>query len=210
MALHYSAPILDGAAGAQDTLLHGVETWPLAAAVFFVAVVAVGKVTPFPGGFLLMLSGGFLFGAAFGALLSATGSALSAVMIAAVGRWLFHAPIHRRWGDRLATIEPTVTANGFYFILAARLFPVVPAWLVNVVPVVFPIPLNRVLIATFLGLLPLSFVVGTLGEQLSSLAQLDAFDRFDVITPQVLLALAALAILALLPPGIQALRRTSR
>ncbi len=52
-----------------------VEVWPLAAAVIYVLVVTVGKVTPFPGCFLLMFSGGFLFGSMFGALLSALGSA---------------------------------------------------------------------------------------------------------------------------------------
>ena len=180
------------------TLLLWVQIWPLAAAVIYVLVVAVGKVTPFPGG--------FLFGPGLGAVLSALGSAFSAVMIAALGRWLFHDPIHRRWGARLASVTPGVTANGFHFILAARLFPLVPAWAVNIVPVIFPIPLSRVLVATFLGLLPLSFVVATLGHQVSSIAAAAEFALSDVLTPQLLLALAALAALALLAPLLRVRR----
>ena len=203
---HVGPGLLGWVSDSQATLLLWVQIWPLAAAVIYVLVVTVGKVTPFPGGFLLMFSGGFLFGPGLGAVLSALGSAFSAVMIAALGRWLFHDPIHRRWGARLASVTPGVTANGFHFILAARLFPLVPAWAVNIVPVIFPIPLNRVLVATFLGLLPLSFVVATLGHQVSSIAAAAEFALSDVLTPQLLLALAALAALALLAPLLRVRR----
>ncbi|WP_083499399.1 TVP38/TMEM64 family protein [Thioalkalivibrio nitratireducens] len=201
--------LLGWTADSQAALRLWVEVWPLAAAVTYVLVVTVGKVTPFPGGFLLMFSGGFLFGPGLGSVLSALGSAFSAVMIAALGRRLFQEPIHRRWGARLASVTPGVTANGFHFILAARLFPLVPAWAVNIVPVIFPIPLNRVLLATFLGLLPLSFVVATLGHQVSSIAAAGEFALSDVLTPQLLLALATLAALALLAPLLRARRARS-
>lgn len=198
--------LLGWAADSKATLLLWVDAWPLTAAVIYVLVVTMGKVTPFPGGFLLMFSGGFLFGSVFGALLSALGSAFSAVMIAVVGRWLFQEPIRRHWGARLSRVEPTVTANGFHFILAARLLPVVPAWAVNVVPVLFPVSLGKVLIATFLGLLPLSFAVASLGQQMSGIAQAGEFAMTDVLTPQLLMALAALATLALLPPLLRTRR----
>ena len=206
VAMQFGPRLLGGAADSQATLVLWVEVWPLAAAAIYVLVVTVGKVTPFPGGFLLMFSGGFLFGSVFGALLSALGSALSAVMIAVVGRWLFQEPIRRHWGGRLARVEPSVTANGFHFILAARLLPVVPAWAVNVVPVLFPIALGKVLVATFLGLLPLSFAVASLGQQVSGIAQVGEFAMTDVLTPQLLAALAALAALALLAPWLRARR----
>jgi uncharacterized membrane protein YdjX (TVP38/TMEM64 family) len=205
-AVLFGPRLLGWVADSQANLLLWVEVWPLAAAAIYVLVVTVGKVTPFPGGFLLMFSGGFLFGGVYGALLSAIGSAFSAVMIALVGRWLFQEPIRRRWGGRLSRVEPTVTANGFHFILAARLLPVVPAWAVNVVPVLFPIALGKVLVATFLGLLPLSFAVASLGQQVSGLTQAGEFAMTDVLTPQLLMALAALATLALLPPLLRARR----
>jgi len=203
-ATAHHADILLWLSGSQSSLTDWVEVWPVAAAAVYVLVVTVGKVTPFPGGFLLMFTGGFLFGPELGAVLSAVGSAFSAVMIAALGRRLFYQPIHRLWGERLASVAPTVTANGFHFILAARLFPLVPAWAVNVVPVIFRIPLNRVLLATFLGLLPLSFVVATLGHQVSGIAAAGEVALRDVLTPQLLLALAALAALALLAPLLRA------
>lgn len=208
-ATQFGPWLLGWAADSQATLLLWVDVWPLAAAAIYLLVVTVGKVTPFPGGFLLMFSGGFLFGSVYGALLSALGSAFSAVMIAAVGRWLFQGPIRRHWGARLARVEPTVTANGFHFILAARLLPVVPAWAVNVVPVLFPIALGKVLIATFLGLLPLSFAVASLGQQVSGIAQAGELAMTDVLTPQLLAALAALAALALLAPWLQVRRARS-
>ncbi|MBK1673078.1 hypothetical protein CKO35_07110 [Ectothiorhodospira shaposhnikovii] len=186
-------------ASSQETLVAWAALHPVATAIGYVITVTFGKVTPFPGGFLLMLTGGFLFGGPLGAVLSATGSALSAVMVGAVGRQLFQAPIQRRWGHRLRRMEAKVNANAFNVILAARLFPLVPAWLINVLPVVFPIPLRHVLVATFLGLLPISFVVAGLGAELSTLAHAETLAMSDILSPGLLLPLGILALLVLTP-----------
>ncbi|MCG5510280.1 TVP38/TMEM64 family protein [Ectothiorhodospira lacustris] len=183
----------------QETLLAWTALHPVAMAAGYVVAVTFGKVTPFPGGFLLMLTGGFLFGAPLGAVLSATGSAFSAVMVGAVGRRLFRGPIHRRWGHRLQKMEAKVNANAFSVILAARLFPLVPAWLINMLPVAFPIPFRHVLVATFLGLLPISFVVASLGAELSSLTQAQSLGMTDILSPSLLLPLGILALLVLTP-----------
>lgn len=184
----------------QETVLQLAREETALAGLCYVAAVTLGKITPFPGGFLLMLSGGYLFGAPLGALLCALGSGLSAVLVAGLGQRLFPQWIHRHWGHHLAGFEKGLARNGFHLLLALRLFPVVPAWLANLLPVAFPVvPLGQILAATTLGLLPMSFLVGRLGAGLADLAQARHLEPADVLTPGLLLPLAGLAVMALIP-----------
>lgn len=203
-------PLLDALAAGQSVVAGWIIAWPALGAVLYVAIVAVGKVTPFPGGLLLMASGGFFFGPVLGALLGAFGSALSAVLVALIGRALLRDAILRRWGRYLEPYADPIKEDGFNYILAARLFPVVPAWLVNLVPVVFAIPLRAVLLATFLGLLPVAFILASLGQQVSDLSQMDDVAAQSVLTPGLVLPLGALALLSLGPVIVKLIRRRRR
>ncbi len=191
--------------------LDAVNAWvaaaPVAGAVAYVAVVTVGKISPVPGGLVLLASGGVLFGGVAGAILGAIGSALSAVLVGTVGRRLFQQAIHRRWGARLAAVEGPVVEDGFTFILAARLVPVLPASLVNLVPVVFPVPLPAVFLATVIGVLPVSFIMASLGSHLSSLSDVESVADQTVLTPGLVLPLIGLALLALGPVVVKHVRR---
>lgn len=187
-----------------------MRAWPALGALLYVAVVAVGKVTPFPGGLILMASGGFFFGPYLGAVLGAFGSGLSAVLVALVGRAILRDPILRRWGGRLKPLEKPMAEDGFNYILACRLFPVVPAWLVNLLPVVFPIRLPSVLLATSIGLLPMGFILSSLGHQVSTLAQMDEVAATSLLTPQIVLPMGALALLSLGPVALKLARRRRR
>lgn len=190
----------------QATATAWVEAAPLWSALSFVGIVAVGKVSPFPGGFVLMASGGFLFGALPGALLGAFGSALSALLVAFVGRRLLHDAIFKRWGERLARVEAAVAEDGFSYLLAARLVPVMPAWLVNLVPAVFAIPLPAVFLATFIGVMPVSFILASIGAQVSSLADATAAEA-PMLSWDMALPLVGMAAVALAPVAVKHIRR---
>lgn len=203
--------------GVGDMLLsaqRGIEWWvdlnPLLGALAFLVAATLGKVTPFPGGIFLMLAGGYLFGSIVGPLLSALGAALSALTVGYFGRKLIYEAIDRRFGHRISHLEEAVTEDGFNWILAARLLPVLPAWLVNLVPVVFPIHLGKVFLATLLGLLPISFVLGGIGSSLSNLAAAEFVPSDILFSGEVLLPLMGLALVALAPVLIKRVRRHRR
>lgn len=191
----------------QAALTAWVAAQPVLGAAVFLVVATLGKVTPFPGGLAIMFLGGFLFGAVPGAVLSATGAMLSALLVGSVGRRVLSAPIHRYFGHRLRRIEADVTENAFSYLLAVRLLPVVPAWLVNLVPVVFEVRLVPVAVATFVGLLPLSFVVGGVGAGVSDLAQAGTLSAGLVFRLDTVVPLAGLAVLALVPAIVRHMRR---
>lgn len=184
--------------GKQADVALWVDANPVVGAIAFIAVAALAKVTPVPGGIAVMLTAGYLFGSVTGALLAAAGAACSALAVAAVGRRLLFDTIHEAWGHRLRPIEEAVAEDGFQYLLSARLLPVVPAWLVNLVPVAFPIPLWAVGTATFFGLLPVSFIVADLGAGFAKVFSAEDLSAADVLlSTDTFLPLAALSALVL-------------
>lgn len=180
---------------------------PVVAGLVFLAVATLGKVTPFPGGIAIMIIAGTLFGGIVGPLLAALGAALCALLVGSLGRVLIYEAIDRRFGHRVSHLEEVVTEDGFNWLLAARLLPVLPAWLVNLVPVVFPIPLWKVFVATLLGLMPIAFVLGGIGAGLADVAQAQAVPSDILLSADVIVPLLGLAVVALLPVAVKRLRR---
>lgn len=199
LASVYGQPLLHALAASSATVAGWVEARPVLGALAFLAIAAFGKITPFPGGIALMVAGGYLFGPIPGALLSAAGAALSALLVAVVGRRILFDPIHERWGHHFDKIEHEVAANSFNYLLAVRLLPILPAWLVNLLPIAFPIRLRTVGAATFLGLIPISLIVASLGARLSDLAEAEKVSPMVMFEWPTLAPLLALAALALAP-----------
>ncbi|EKV31681.1 putative membrane protein [Caenispirillum salinarum AK4] len=208
--LHFHGDIGNWLREAQGVIAGWVDARPLAAAAGFIVIATLGKVTPFPGGIAIMLTAGTLFGPILGPLMSALGAALSALLVGALGRVLIADAIDRRFGHRISHLEEVVAEDGFNWLLAARLLPVLPAWLVNLVPVVFPIPLWKVFVATLLGLLPISFVLGSIGDGLATLAEAETVPADILLSADVLLPLVGLAVVALAPVAVKRLRQSRR
>jgi uncharacterized membrane protein YdjX (TVP38/TMEM64 family) len=172
----------------------------LLAAVVFIASSAAIRLSPIPGGAMMTVTGGYMFGTVAGAALAAAGAATAAALVFVVGRPLLAGIVKRRLGHRLAAIEHEVAAGAFNYLLALRILPVIPAWFVNLLPLAFPIPVRTVILATFLGLLPISFVFAGLGAGLSTLESTSEQTFTDVLLRwELFLPLMALAGLALLP-----------
>jgi uncharacterized membrane protein YdjX (TVP38/TMEM64 family) len=71
---------------------------------------------------------------------------------------------------------------------------VFPFWLVNLAPAFAPVPLATFAAATFIGIVPGSFVLANLGQ---SLGRIDS--ARGLVSPETLAALALLGLLALVP-----------
>jgi len=191
--------------GALVTLAH--ESL-IAGAAAYVLSTAVAKLTPVTGGGVAMILGGYLFGTIGGGLLAAAGAAASALAVAIAGRLWLSELVLDRWGERFARIEHRLLEDGFSYYLALRLLPIVPAWLTNLVPIVVPLPLWQVGLATFVGVLPVSLIAARLGSGIARVAaREEALTARLLIDLEILLPLLALALLALLPPLLRRLGR---
>jgi uncharacterized membrane protein YdjX (TVP38/TMEM64 family) len=85
--------------------------------------------------------------------------------------------------------------------------PIFPFWLVNLVPALVGVRLATFVLATFLGIIPGSFVYASLGSGLGSIV--GEPDLAIVFEPRVLLPVVGLAILALIPVGYKRWRLKS-
>ncbi len=171
----------------------------LASAAFLLAY-AVAVALSIPGAAVLTITGGFMFGIVWGALLVVAGATLGAVAIFLAARTALGDVLRRRAGPWVQKLEAGFRENAFSYLLTLRLIPVVPFWLVNIVPAFFGVPLGTYALATVIGIVPGTVVYVGVGNGLG--ATLDAGRDPDlgiIFEPAILLPLLGLALLSLVP-----------
>lgn len=168
----------------------------LAYMVIYAASVAISV----PGAALLTILGGYLFGPVLGPVYVVISATLGASVIfwavkTSLGDILANKA--RSWAKRLQT---GFQANAFYYLLSLRVIPIVPFWVLNIVPALLNVRFQAFFFATLIGITPGSVVYATLGNGLSSLFEKGQKPQMDIILePQILLPLIGLALLSLLP-----------
>lgn len=147
-----------------------------------------------PAASILSLSGGFLFGIWWGALYVIVGGTLGAMLAFLSARYLFRDAVERRLDHRFDWIKKGVSRNAFYFLVTIRIIPLLPFFVVNLVSGLTRVSVFTYLAATFIGILPATFIFVNAGSQLGGIQSLK-----EVASPAVLGALALLALLAVIP-----------
>jgi uncharacterized membrane protein YdjX (TVP38/TMEM64 family) len=178
--------------------------WGVAAALAYIAAYAALVALSVPGGAILTIAGGFLFGIWVGGLCAVVGATAGAAAIFLAARAGLGG-LARRAGPAVARLEAGFRADAFNYLLFLRLVPVFPFWLVNLVPALAGVRLPTFLLATFFGILPATFVYASLGDGLGRLVEQP--DPEILFRPSVLLPIAALAGLALVPVWFRRRRR---
>jgi uncharacterized membrane protein YdjX (TVP38/TMEM64 family) len=190
----------------------------------FVALYAAAVSLSIPGGILLTVTGGFLFGVPLGAAASAVGATLGATVIFLLARGAIGEPLLRRLGPKAARLACGFRAQAFSYLLFLRLIPAFPFFLVNLVPALAGVRLLPFVAATAIGVVPAAVVYALAGRGLDSIIDMQlaaqarciaaggdacplTFDPRDVLTPDIVAALAGLALLALLPAALRHFRR---
>jgi uncharacterized membrane protein YdjX (TVP38/TMEM64 family) len=147
-----------------------------------------------PAGLLLSLTMGFLFGRWVGTVLVVTAATVGATLVFVAARYIFADAVRKRLGDLGNRINAGFAANAFYYMLFLRLVPLVPFFLVNLASALTTIPVRTYMLATFIGVIPATFVFVNLGQTLSRIESLDG-----LVSGETVGALALLGLLALLP-----------
>jgi uncharacterized membrane protein YdjX (TVP38/TMEM64 family) len=167
----------------------------------FVAIYALAVAMSLPVGLWLSLLGGLLFGMWFGGLLTVIGAWTGAMGVFLLARGLLAPFITGRLRARIEKLRPGLERDGFSYLLALRLMPVFPFWLVNLAPALLGMRAAPYALATALGMMPTSLVLSSLGAGLGATLASGVRPNAEVLLqPQILLPLLALAFLALLPP----------
>ena len=172
----------------------------LLAVALFIVVYATATALSLPGGAVLTVTGGFLFGSLGGTIWVVIGATLGATGIFLVAKTALGDALRAKAGPALKKMEDGFRENALSYLLVLRLIPLFPFFIVNLVPAFLGVSLRTYVIGTFLGIIPGSFVFASVGAGLGSI--FDAGQDFTltgVLTPEIITALVGLAALSLLP-----------
>lgn len=184
----------------RDTVLAFVADNAVLAGLAYMTVYALAIAFSVPGGAMMTIAGGFLFGwwlAAIYVVIAATAGATALFLVArsAVGNRL-----RARAGPWMKKMEAGFQENALNYLLVLRLIPAFPFFVVNLVPAFLGVNLRTYVIATFFGIIPGTIVFALFGDGLGGLLDAGAeFDISTVLTPRIMAALAGLAVLAAAP-----------
>lgn len=189
-----------GLAREQATLIAWVAAHTLLAPCLYVLLYIASATLSLPQGALLSITGGLLFGTVLGGALAVAGATTGAVCLFAIARSAFGDGMARRGGPRLTKLREELRRDGFSYLLALRLIPVVPFWLINLAAPLSGIRLAPFAAATFLGIAPATFVMASIGAGLRGvLAKGERPDLGVIVSLPVLGPLLALAALSVTP-----------
>jgi uncharacterized membrane protein YdjX (TVP38/TMEM64 family) len=194
----------------RETLAEFVERNTLLAALTYVVVYALAIALSVPGGAILTIAGGFLFGSILATILVVFAATLGATLVFLIAKTALGDPLRARAGPFLKRMEAGFREDALNYLLVLRLIPLFPFWIVNLVPAFLGVPLWTYVLGTFIGIIPGSFVFASVGAGIGSV--LDSGEDFSpssVLTPQIVIALVGLAALALLPVVYRKLKARS-
>lgn len=155
-----------------------------------------------PGAIVLTLVGGFLFGVPLAALYVNVGATLGAVIALLVSRHLAGSWIQERYAEQLVSLNRAIERHGISYLMALRILPIFPFFVVNYLAGLTRIPLKTFIWTTSLGMLPGSLIYAYAGLQLGSINRPE-----DIFSAKILTALALLSFFTLLPPIFDVLSR---
>ena len=192
-------------------LMAHVEDHAILVALIFMGVYAAATAISAPGGTFMTVCGGFLFGPALATVYVVIGATTGATLLFLAARFMFYDALHARAGPWMAKMEAGFQKNALNYLLALRLVPAFPFFIVNLVPAFLNVPLKTYVIGTFFGIIPGTFVYTWIGAGLGSVFDHgDSFTAEGLLTPEIAVALSGLAVLALAPVVYQAVKARKR
>lgn len=191
----------------------------LALAVYIAAYIAVVALS-LPGGLVMTLSGGLLFGWQVGAPATIVGATIGATIIFMIARSSFGETLAAKAGPWLGKLSEGFKENALSYLLFLRLVPAFPFVVVNLAPALLGVPLRTYVIGTLLGIMPGSTAFSVAGAGLGSVVEAQnaiykaclekagaaaaaaceyKIDTSALVTKELLLAFAALGVVSLIP-----------
>lgn len=201
----------------RDGLKAMVAAHYLAALAGYMLVYMACIALSLPGGALLTITGGFLFGWLIGGAATVIAATVGATIVFLIARSSFGAFLAEKAGSRVKSLAEGFQRDAFNYMLFLRLVPLFPFWLVNIAPALFNVSSRTYVASTFIGIIPATFAFSALGASLDSIIMAQkaayqaciaakgagqcrlALDPGALITPQLVAAFVALGVIAIVP-----------
>lgn len=184
----------------RGTLLSLVDRYPALAPLAFIAIYAVATALSLPGGVILTITGGFLFGTWLGGFYVVLGATIGAIAIFLIAKTALGDALKSKAGPWMGKMEAGFKENELSYLLILRLVPIFPFWLVNLVPAFLGVSLTTYAVATFIGIIPGSLAYASAGNGLGAVFDQGGTPGLNVLAnPAVWGPMVALTLLALVP-----------
>ena len=149
-----------------EQAIRGTGAWGAGVSI---ALMVLHSFVPFPSEFIT-ITNGMVFGFWWGTLITWTGAMLGACLAFGLARRLGRSFVHRKLGERnLLRVERWVEAHGFAVLLVARFIPVVSFNLMNYAAGLLNVTWWTFAWTTGLGILPMTFLMVFMGDQIHRL-----------------------------------------
>ncbi len=174
----------------------------VAAPLLFMTLYAVAIAFSLPGGAVMTIAGGFLFGNIVGTVWVVIAATTGATAVFLIAKTALGDALRAKAGPWLKKLEAGFHENALSYLLVLRLIPLFPFFVVNLVPAFLGVRLRTYVIGTAVGIIPGSFVFTSVGAGLGSLFDMATGGEIElsgILTPEIVTALVGLAVLSLLP-----------
>jgi uncharacterized membrane protein YdjX (TVP38/TMEM64 family) len=200
----------------RATIAALVAGHPAAALAGFVAFYAFAAGMALPGVIFLTIGGGVFFGGLLGGLAAVVGATAGATAVFLIARNALRGIVLRWIGPQVTRFAEGFRASGFNYLLFMRLVPIFPFSLGNLLPALCNVRLATFMLATFIGIMPMTLAIAFFGAGLDSALAIQIehyraclaagkpdcgldFHFWMAVTPQFVAGLVALGVAALLP-----------
>lgn len=170
-----------------------IEAYYVPSVIAFIAAV-ISTALFVPGTLVMTLVGGFLFGVLIGAVYLIAGATIGASIAFLSARYVIGNWIQRKYEEHLKAFNNEISRHGHNYLIAFRIVPVMPFFLVNYLAGITKIRLSKFVWTTAVGMLPGSVVYSFAGQELGNIETPD-----DIMSTRLMLAMVLLALSVLLP-----------
>ena len=184
----------------RSQLLDFVDRHAVLAPLLFMAIYAAVVALSIPGGAVLTVAGGFLFGIGLATLYVVVAATAGASLVFLAAKTALGDSLRAKAGPWMRRMETGFRENALNYLLFLRLIPAFPFWLVNLVPAFLGVPFPTYVVGTFLGIIPGTLVYASVGNGLGAVFEAGQSPDLGIIfRPAILLPIVGLAVLAILP-----------
>lgn len=146
-------------------MLQAFVTEHVAAAVAaLVLVYAVGTALSIPAMSVATVAAGVVYGLWLGTLGVVMGATLGSAAIFLLVKTSLGDPLRKKVRPWLGKFERGFQEDAFNYLLALRLVPIFPFWVLNIAPALLGVRLRTYVLSTFLGIIPGTFVYVWVGK----------------------------------------------
>ena len=182
---------------------------PVLAALAYIAIYVFAVSISLPTAGFLSIAGGLLFGTLVGGSLTVFAATIGATIVFLVARSALGASLAAKAGPTLDKLRDGFNRDGFNYLLALRLVPAFPFWLVNIAAALLGMRLGPYLLATVIGIIPGTFVYCSVGAGAGAAIAAGGEVPLQglLLKPEILLPILGLVALSLLPVAIKRWKR---